>query len=353
MKKIIWISTTILVLFVLSKLYLNVEAQNNVSNLHSSEPKISLAYVESGRSTLPDPNLFSHLIYAFCEFNDANDGVVLSNPKRLRALSDLKNQNKELKVMLGIGGYKKEGFSEMAGDKNKRKAFIQQCQQIINDYQLDGIDLDWEFPGTTAGGHTASPKDSKNYVTLVKELRKSLGKDKWISFYSNNSGKWIDFKKMLPYVDYVNVSGYNLSTPHAGSQLYHQSALYPSRRCGNWCVSKSIERHLELGVPAKKILLGMPFFGRGLEPFPNYVETKAIEKYADGCRFVWDTDAQAPYYVDRNGTLVVGFDNEQSLNAKCDFIRNNGLAGGFIWNYDADYDDHRLAKTLQKKLLKQ
>ncbi len=327
------------------------QAQFTTPTAKSTEPKISLAYVESGRTTLPDPDLFSHLIYAFCEFNDSNDGVVVANPERLRSLSNLKEENPDLKVILGIGGYKKAGFSEMSGDKKKRAAFINQCADIIQQYNLDGIDLDWEFPGTTAGRHTASPKDAGNYAKLVKELRKKLGKDKWISFYSNNSGKWIDFPKMLPWVDYVNVSGYNLSTPKEGSVLYHQSTLFPSKQCGNWSISKSIQRHMELGVPAEKILLGMPFFGRGKSPFPSYVEDRAIGQYNGECELVWDEEAQAPYYSDKNGTLVLGFDNEKSLKRKCDFIRETGLGGGFIWNYDADYDDHRLAKTLQESLL--
>lgn len=313
--------------------------------------KISLAYVESGRKTLPDPNLFSHLIYAFCEFNDANNGVVVDNPARLRAISDLKKKNPDLKVILGIGGYKKEGFSEMARSTRKRNAFVRNCRDIIREYNLDGIDLDWEFPGTTAGGHTASKGDAKNYGKVVRDLRKALGKDKWISFYSNNSGKFIDFDVMLPYVNYVNVSGYNLSTPQPGKRLYHQSALYPSSECGLWCVSKSVARHIDLGVPREKILLGIPFFGRGESPFPSYVEDKSIDRYSTGTVYVWDDDAKAPYYADSEGKLVLGFDNERSIGIKSDFIRDNGLAGGFIWNYDADYDDHRLARTLHDALV--
>lgn len=315
-----------------------------------SEPKIALAYVEAQRKGLPDPELFSHFIYAFCEFNENNDGVIVPNIEKLKLLVALKEKNPDLKVILGIGGYKKEGFSEMCQDKKRRKSFIDQCFNLINTLNLDGIDLDWEFPGTTAGGHTASKKDSKNYGLLVKELRQKLGNDKWISFYSNNSGKWIDFNRMLPYVNYVNVSGYNLSLGSKGAFL-HQSNLYPSEKCGNWCIAKSIARHIELGVPREKILLGIPFFARGIDPFPSFTEAYGIDNYTDTCELKWDEKAQAPYYSDRNNNLVAGFDNEESIKAKCSFIRKNGLAGGFIWHYDADYSDHRLAKAINKGLL--
>lgn len=317
----------------------------------SKATMISLAYVESFRKTLPDPFLFSHLIYAFGEFNDDCDGIVIDNPERLHALAKLKKQNSELKVILGIGGYKKQGFSEMCADKKKRKEFVTQCKNIINEYKLDGIDLDWEFPGTTAGGHTASQNDAKNYGKLVKDLRKSLGKDKWISFYSNNSGKFIDFKLMVPFVDYVNVSGYNLAIPKEGQVPFHQSPLYPSSTCGRWSISKSIAHHIELGVPREKILLGIPLFGRGLSPFPTYVENKSLNKYSSECTLVWDDQAKVPYYKNSEGLLVLGFDTPRSVKEKCDFIRKNHLAGGFVWNYDAEDDSHPISRTLKAELL--
>lgn len=310
-------------------------------------PKIALAYVESTRKGVPEADVFSHLIYAFAEFNENNDGVVVDNPEKLRAMADLKKKNPDLKVILGVGGYKREGFSEMACDRKRRKAFVKNVKEIINEYNLDGIDLDWELPTTEAGGHTARPDDDKNYVKVVKDLRKALGKDKWISYYSNNSGVCIDHKGMLPYVSYVHVSGYNLAVPKEGERAYHQSPLYASRKTGGWCVKKSIERHLDLGIPKEKILMGIPFFGRGKSPFPTYADCRLFSRYSGDLQPVWDEDAQAPYYADKDGNLVMGFDDERSIKAKFDFIRANDLPGVFVWNYDSDFDDHRLGKCIR------
>lgn len=314
----------------------------------SNTPKIAVAYVEENRKGIPDPNMFTHLIYSFTDFNDDCDGVVIKHPDKLQEMVDLKKQNPDLKVMISVGGYKKEGFSEMAADKKKRKSFVKNVTHIVDSLGLDGIDLDWEFPTTEKGGHTASPNDDKNYVTLVKDLRKALGKNKWISYYSNSSGAFINHKKMVPYVDYVNVSGYNLAIPREGERLYHQSPLYPSKKTGSWCVKKSIEKHMELGVPKEKILMGIPFFGRGQSPFPSYVDCRLFSKYAGNLKPIWDKDAQAPYYANENGDLVLGFDDERSIAAKFDFIRINDIPGVFVWNYDSDYDDHRLGKTIQR-----
>lgn len=311
-------------------------------------PKIALAYVVDRYKELPNPDYYSHLIYSFAVFNDSCDGVEIKYPEKLRGMSDLKKQNPDLKVILGVGGYRREGFSEMARDKKKRKSFVKNVNDIIKTYNLDGVDLDWEFPTTEAGGHTATPHDDRNYVTLVKDLRKALGKDKWISYYSNNSGQWIDHKGMVPYVDYVHVSGYNLAIPKEGERLLHQSPLYPSPKTGDWCVEKAIERHMKLGVPREKVLMGIPFFGRGLKPFPSIVDCLDLAKYSGNLKVEWDNDAKAPYYADKDGNLILGFDDERSITEKFDFIRTNDLPGIFVWSYESDYEDNRLSKTIYK-----
>lgn len=311
-------------------------------------PKIAVAYVPGASKRALNADMFTHLIYAFGEFNDDCDGVVITHPEKLQAMADLKKQNPELKVILGIAGEKREGFCEMAADRNKRKAFVKDVKHLIDSLGLDGIDLDWEFPTITNGGHNATPNDDKNYVTLVKDLRKALGKDKWISYYSYNRGDFIDHKHMVPYVDYVNVSGYNLAVPKEGQRGIHQSPLYPSRKFGEWSIIKSIERHMDLGIPKEKILMGIPFYGRGKSPFPTYAECHSFNKYTDGLNLLWDNEAQAPYYADKNGDLVLGFDDERSIAAKFDFLRANELPGVFVWHYSGDYMDQRLAKTVER-----
>lgn len=313
----------------------------------NGDNKIIVAYLQSGGNRLPNPDLMTHIIYAFGTFSDNNDSVVIPTPDKLKQLVELKKVNPNLKVILGIGGYKRDGFSEMASDKEKRGKFIQSCKTVLDNYRLDGIDLDWEFPTTEAGGHTASPTDDKNYVQLVKELRKKIGKKKHISIYSNNSACWIRFAEMMPYLDYVNVSGYNLRVKDG-----HQSNLYSSEISGDWSVDKSITRHIIKGVPPEKILLGIPFFGRGREPFPSYIEDYKIERYNSGSKLMWDDKAKVPYYANEEGGIVLGFDDSDSVQIKCQYSKDRNLGGVFYWNYDADFNEHTLAKTIKDTLLK-
>ena len=311
-----------------------------------STEKIIVAYVQSGGTKLPDPMFMTHIIYAFGEFNQSNDGVVIPSPDKLKSLVDLKKINPNLKIILGIGGSKREGFSEMSRDENMRRTFINSCDSILQLFTLDGIDLDWEFPTTTAGGHTASPADDKNYVLLVKELREKLGSKKHISIYSNNSARWIRFEEMVPSLNYINVSGYNLRIKEG-----HQSNLYSSDICGNWSVDKSIARHISKGVPSEKILLGIPFFGRGRDPFPSFIEDYKIDRYKGNLQLKWDDEAKVPYYTDDHGSIILGFDDTESVHVKCQYSKDKNLGGIFYWNYDADFFDHSLAKTIKENLL--
>lgn len=318
-----------------------------VSHGKTEEDKVVLGYVLDRYTTLPDPNLLTHLIYGFADFNETYDRIRIKYPERLKSLSSLKKQNPKLKVILGISSSRREGYSEMCSDDSKRRNFAKSCKQVLQDYNLDGIDLDWEFPTTEAGGHTASPDDKENYVLFVKMLRSEIGKDKWISIYSNNTGGWIDFDGMIPYLSYVNVSGYNLDC----APLHH-SNLYPSNICGSWSISKVIERHRSKGIPYEKMLLGIPFFGRCKSPLPSYVEYKDFFKFADGYTYEWDVEACAPFLKSADGMLAIGFDNEKSIKYKCDYIKDIGLSGVFYWHYDADDNNNSLAKAIANELIK-
>ncbi|MDE7462054.1 MAG: hypothetical protein K2M88_02720 [Muribaculaceae bacterium] len=325
-----------------------VKCHAQTDSLRNSSPEIRMAYVYyEDKGNVPEPDLYNRLIYAFGNFNESNDGIIIPTPHKLHALADLKKQNPELKVILGIGGKKYEGFSEMAGNKKKRAKFLKSLKTILDTLNLDGVDYDWEYPGTTAGGHSASPADEKNYITLLKETRKKLGKDKLISFFSSHSGYFLDLKNMHQYVDCVNLPGYDLSIPKEGEKAKHQSPLYPSKKYGEWCIDKSLSRHLKAGIPREKILLGIPFYGRGISPFPPTAFAYQMAKFTDGSILEWDEDAKVPYYMNPEGDLVFTFDNERSIREKCEYIRQQGLSGAFIWHYDADFPDHRLSKSLQ------
>ena len=305
------------------------------------------AYYRPGYGELPDPKLVTHIFSSQGQIAPSHDALSIKDTLALRQLQQLKKENRDLKIVLSIGGYHVDGWSDMTYSDSLRRSFVKSCRAAIDKYDLDGIDLDWEFPTTTAGGLKARPEDDKNYTKLAKELRESIGSDKIITFYSNNSGKWIDFDGMLPYVDYVMVSGYNLGCPPKS----HQSNLYPSAVCGNWSISKSIDRHIELGVPPAKIMLGIPFYARFTPDEKNlsYADRPDFDKYFPDVTEKWDAQAKVPYAVNGNGEMTAAYDNPRSIKEKARYIKSKGLAGAFYWHYSSDDLKHTMSKSVNSQ----
>lgn len=318
----------------------------------ATRPLMNVAYVTSDTKCLPDPNLVTHIYYAFGEVKIDFTGVDIINPERFQQILDLKKQNPDLKISLSIGGYRKEGFSEMCASEKTRKLFVADLKRIVKKNNLDGIDFDWEFPTTSKGGHTSRPDDDVNYALLVKELRKALGKKKTISYYSNNGGGYINHKLMMPYVDYVMVSGYNLGMPPQ-----HQSNLYTSDTFKNWSVDKSIQRHHHLGIPYEKMLMGIPFFARSIPitttppKTSTYFDYHYFPRYLSTYKQIWDDNAKAPYMIDSVGRIVATYDTPQSIALKADYVRKNGLSGGFYWHYCGEDTTHKMARAMYQNFM--
>lgn len=318
-----------------------------------SAPLMNVAYVTSESKCLPDPKLMTNIFYAFAEVSEDFKGVDIMNPERFSEVLALKKVNPDLKISLSIGGYRKAGFSEACGSKKNRKAFVADIKRKVEQYGLDGVDLDWEFPTTSDGGHTSSPDDDLNYARLVKELRKVLGKDKLITFYSNNSGLYMNFPLMMPYVDYVMVSGYNIAMPPN-----HQSNLYNSARFTGWSVDKAVEEHHKKGVPYSKMLLGIPFFARTSKMHLRsgseftYLDRYLYPEYLSKYRPRWDNKAKAAYMTDSVGNVAVTYDTPQSISEKAAYARQKGLGGGFYWHYCSENDSHGMAKSMRDNFMK-
>lgn len=304
-----------------------------------------VAYVTSWSDVMPSAYDMTNVNYAFGHVNDTFNGVTISNPERLRKITSLKRENPQLQVQLSIGGWGSGRFSEMAANPSLRKEFAADCRRIVEEYNLDGIDIDWEYPTSNAAGISSSPADTENFTFLMKDLREALPKPNLLTLASVHNANYIDFAAILPYVDFVNIMSYDMATPP-----YHHSPLYASEICGENSAENAVKSHIKAGVPPNMLTLGIPFYGRGKGYYNNFVDYKDIV-IKENCELHWDSVAQAPYITDDSGILVLGYDTPQSITLKCEFIRNEGLLGAMYWDYAGDIPDAELRKTVADNLL--
>ena len=244
----------------------------------------------------------------------------------LRALSDLKEQKADLKVLLSVGGWDSDGFCYMAKTAAGRAEFIDSCIDLMYEYNLDGIDLDWEFPYNGGWGAIASCSSCSNDGNLLlQEMRAAFDAEwpdehKMVTIASNGNTNWVT-QKTFDCMDFINVMCYDYS-PGSGGQ---QAAF-------SWCQS-SMNNYASLfgGTPEvkKKLNLGIPFYNEG------------------GAHLV-------PYCQDINWSGTVDCSPEIT-EQKMQWIADNDFGGGFYWNYSMDLFEEDVEKygldSSQEKIL--
>ena len=312
----------------------------------SRDSKVVVAYVTSWSEVMPDPQYMTHINYAFGHVNESFNGVKIDNEERLRQIVDLRKQKPELKVLLSIGGWGSGRFSEMAANDEYRRAFAADCDRVVKEFALDGIDIDWEYPTSSMANISSSPDDTENFTLLMQDIRASIGNEKELTLATVASARYIDFKAILPSVDFVNIMAYDMA-----SAPKHHSALYPSGHSGDITSDGAVTAHLKAGVPPSKLVMGMPFYGRGGDGYPSFQDYNKVGNTDTQYTEKWDEVAQVPYLADKNDTLVFGFENPRSLAIKCQYILDKDLLGGMYWDYSGDNEQGDLRRTVAENLL--
>jgi len=309
--------------------------------------RVVAAYVTPHHNDIPSANYVTHVNYAFGLIKRGTfDSVVIRRIDELKEMVALKEKNPKLKVILSIGGWTAGGFSEMASDEVKRNKFIADCAKKCEEFNLDGIDIDWEYPGSSAAGIKSSPDDRDNFTLLIKGLKETLGKKKLVTYASDAWGKHVNWKDVIKYLDFVNVMVYDMGRPP-----YHNAALYPSEM-SRFSVQQAIQAHLDAGVPANKIVLGIPFYGHGAvklgaEDYVGFDEVYHFDQY----EHKWDSVAMVPYIVNKEGKMLVTYDDEESIKLKCEYALKMGVLGVMYWEYRYDDTDETLTRLTYETVM--
>jgi len=322
-----------------------------------------------------DPTLCTHVIYTFAGLDNVTNHISVLDPnydltrEGYRRAVALKRRNPALKVSVAIGGWTEGSakYSAMAADPNSRKAFIDSVIAFLREHQFDGLDLDWEYPGKRGG----RAEDKKNFVTLCQELRAVFAHTGWLLTAALGAGKaTVDVAYDLPALskelDYLHLMAYDYHgmweevTGH-NAPLYPREDEGPAARTLN--VEFSVEYYLKSGVPASKLVLGLPFYGRTylLQDPANpsigapsvkdsafagdYTRENGFLGYNEICekqiaevglwRLVWQKAHQAPFMS--RDTMWVSYDDDNSLGLKVAYAtQTQGLAGVMVWSVDTD-----------------
>ena len=291
---------------------------------------VVLAYVTSWGESTPDPACLTHINYAFGHVTDNFKGIRIDNEPRLQMVVGLREKKPSLKVLLSVGGWGSSRFSEMAQTDSTRMAFAADCKRVIDQFDLDGIDIDWEYPGIGTAGVSFSPEDTDNFSLLMKDIRHAIGKDKLLTIATQAGAKYYNLKAVEPYVDYVNIMTYDMEeSPN------HHSALYRSEMTEEWSCEDAVAAHVAAGFPVGRLVLGIPFYGHGTNEAPELLDYRHIIAL-DSLQSCWDSAAQVPYMINSQGHVVVNYENAQSIAFKCQFLHQKGDAGAAYWDYDSD-----------------
>ncbi|MBE9464389.1 glycoside hydrolase family 18 protein [Dyadobacter subterraneus] len=312
-----------------------------------------------------DVKKLTHINYAFV--NVENGLAFLTNEKtdstNFRKLNLLKKINPDLKILISIGGWAWSGrFSDAVLTDSSRAKFAKSSVEIIKKYKLDGVDIDWEYPAMPGdSGNVYRPEDKHNFTLMFEAIRKELDifekEDGQKKLLTTAVAGWEEFiphsemGKAQEYLDYVNLMTYDL---FSGDTVVHHAGLYPTDRFkANRSTDNGVKAYLKAGVPASKIVVGIPFYGRaftlGKDSKIVLGETSVAKEYIDGYTYIKDslvnkkgykeyrdTVAHAPYLYNEKTKVFIGYDDEKSVAEKCKYVLDNKLAGVMFWEYNSD-----------------
>ncbi len=326
--------------------------------------------------------LLTDLNIAFAEIRNGSEIFISSTEWKdgffdlFDQIAEIKRRYPSLKVNLSIGGWGVDGFSDVAYYEYLRNSFVNNVIEWISKYGFDGVDIDWEYPVNGANGMIkARPSDKTNFTLLMKELRsalddtgKRLNKKLTLSFAGGAFYPyldWIEPREISEIVDYVNLMTYDFYGEWSKTTGHHSNLYKSSYQRDDICVDKAVNYYISHGFDSRKIVVGVPFFGKvwsGVEGRDNglYQKFKGVLypegigyqdilslKNTIGLKEYWDESAKAPFLY--NGDIWISYDNENSIKVKVDYVKSNRLGGIMIWEYSHDLSG-RLLKLIKERI---
>jgi chitinase len=340
-----------------------------VAAVRPSEP-IVVAYVFPQNAALQpgeiDVQRLNRINYAFANIEAGRMVTGFAHDAdNFKFLEDLKRDTPSLTVLVSVGGWLwSNKFSDVSLTRQSRESFIESVMDFLARYDLDGLDIDWEYPGMAGSSQAFRSEDKQNFTLLLKELRNRFNQETkknhkrlYLTIAAGASDEYLDHTEMAKvqrYVDTVNLMAYDYYEPGSDAITGHHAPLFtstadPKKLSGDVSV-KAFER---AGVPPAKILLGLPFYGHmwaqvagrnhglfqpGKSVPKSYAPYSLIAQtmLSQGFDRYWDPVSSVPYLYSPEKQIFVSYEDAESIAAKCHYVLTRKLGGVMFWDYSGD-----------------
>ncbi|KIM69541.1 glycoside hydrolase family 18 protein, partial [Scleroderma citrinum Foug A] len=344
---------------------------------------------------------YNTLVYAFAETTPSVNSITLegSDPDVLPGFVSAAHQN-GVSALVGIGGWSGSAyFSSDLGSADNRTAFANTLSNFVQQYNLDGLSFDWEYPGVQAAGqNVVSPMDTSNFLAFLQEFRNTPVGKKLILAASvpvspfrdaqgNTSKDLSGFAKVLNYITIMDYDIFGSWSSAVGPNAPLADSCAPTQYQQGSATS-AVNKWMSTGFPANQIVLGVPSYGHSyrvkssdafvnnptsklglssneLAAYPPFDQNDQPEgdawggsagtfefwglikggfldeqgAPAQGIYSRFDSCSQTPYVYNEDSQVMVSYDDRASFSAKGAYIKQNGLRGFSMWEAGGDYQN--------------
>jgi chitinase len=302
-----------------------------------------------------DFHLYTHICHAF---------LVPDRDGRVRGDRDLPSRQLTddahkagVRVILALGGFGwDQAFAAIVSQPEAEERYAKSVLAMVDQFDYDGIDFDWEYPDT--------PQEVAGFERLTRRFRKELDKLGWkkgrpmlvtMALSANPATiRWLDTAFLVETMDWINVMTYDYAGDWTNYAGHHSPLHASSKQPGPSPFSTELTmRYLvkQRGLPANRLAVGIPLYGRGFNVAEPYASTGDALKgrapggdYSEICKLQteggwvrkWDDETRNPWLISTKEAAVISYDDAESVAIKTEWAMKQQFRGVFFWQIRAD-----------------